>query len=198
MITILDDFLSEEDTIEELYKFFHYAGQWQFDFFKKKYVWANRQKDRTEHLICKIIRKLVTIDPVFDSVGFEVWVNVLEDGPDHLHHHVDCDEFAEGVKPAKKTAVIFLGGDDNIEGGELVMDTNGYYPDYKFEDNIYDLKKRSEEEGWLKIPYKPNRLVIFEGNLAHGVLPIQHIKPGTSRISLMISCWDKEVGIRRR
>lgn len=197
MIKILDDFLSEDDILEELYKFFHYAGSWQFDFFSNKYVWAKRQKDKTEHLICKIIRKLPTIDPTFNSNGFEVWANVLDKDVSHLSHHVDCDEFAEGIEPAKKTAVIFLGGDDRLEGGELVMDTDGYYPDYKFEENIYDLKERSEKEGWLKIPYKPNRLVIFEGNMAHGVLPIKHLQTGTSRISLMISCWDKEVRIKR-
>lgn len=197
MITILDNFLSEEDTFEELYKFFHYAGSWQFDFFPNKYVWASRQKDKTEHLICKIIRKLHTVDPAFNSNGYEVWANVLDGDVAHLHHHVDCDEFAEGIEPAKKTAVIFLGGDDDMEGGELVMDTNEYYPDYKFEDNIYDLQSRSEKEGWLKIPYKPNRLVIFTGNMAHGVLPIKHMRTGSSRISLMISCWDKEVKIKR-
>lgn len=197
MITILDDFLSEDDTLEELYRFFHYAGSWQFDFFPNKYIWAKRQKDKTEHLICKIIRMLPTIDAAFNSNGFEVWANVLDKDITHLSHHVDCDEFAEDIEPAKKTAVIFLGGDDRLEGGELVMDTNGYYPDYKFEENIYDLKERSEKEGWLKIPYKPNRLVIFEGNMAHGVLPIKHLQSGTSRVSLMISCWDKEVKIKR-
>jgi hypothetical protein len=197
VIKIIDDFLSENNTLEELYRFFHYAGSWQFDFFPSKYVWGNKHRDQTEKYICKIIRILPTIDPAFNSNGFEVWVNSLDKEVNHLSHHVDCDETAENIETAKKTAVIFLGGDDDMEGGELVMDTNGYHPGYKFETSIYDLKNRSEAEGWLKIPYRPNRLVIFEGNMAHGVLPIKHLQQGTSRISLMISCWDKKIEIMR-
>ena len=197
MIKIIDDFLDNENILEELYRFFHYAGSWQFDFFTNKYVWASKHKDKTEDYICKIIRSLPSIDPAFNSNGYEVWVNSLDTDIDHLSHHVDCDEGSEGVETAKKTAVIFLGGDDSLEGGELVMDTNGYHPGYKFETNIYSMKERAEAEGWLKIPYKPHRLVIFEGNMAHGVLPITHMQAGTSRISLMISCWVKKVDIVR-
>tara|TARA_R100000951_G_scaffold22853_1_gene18839 strand:- start:671 stop:1264 length:594 start_codon:yes stop_codon:yes gene_type:complete len=197
VIKIIDDFLCDDNILEELYRFFHYAGSWQFDFFTNKYVWSPKHKDKTENYICKIIRTLPTIDPAFNSNGYEVWANCLGSEMNHLNHHVDCDEGTDDIETAKKTAVIFLGGDDDLEGGELVMDTNQYHSGYKFETNIYKLKERSEDEEWLKIPYKPNRLVIFEGNMAHGVLPIKHIQQGTSRVSLMISCWDKTIEVVR-
>jgi hypothetical protein len=196
MIKIEDDFLYGEAILDDLYSFFHYVGSWQFDFFCEKYVWGKKHKDKTESDICKIIRALPNVDPGFTGKGYEVWVNVLDADNNHLSHHVDCDEEAEGVEPAKKTAVIFLGGDD-IEGGELVMDTEEYSPGYLFESNIYNLLERANKDKWVKIDYKPNRLVIFDSNYAHGVLPIKHIKKGTSRISLVISCWDKKIKVQR-
>jgi hypothetical protein len=196
MIKIEDDFLCQETILEDLYSFFHYSGSWQFDFFSDKYVWGNKHKDKTESDICKVIKSLSTLDPGFTGKGYEVWVNVLDGTNNHLHHHIDCDEEIEGIDPAKKTAVVFLGGDE-IEGGELVMDTYEYESGYSFEKNIYDLAERSQRENWLKLDYKPNRLIIFEGAHAHGVLPIKYVKTGTSRISLMISCWDKKIKVQR-
>ena len=196
MIKIEDDFLCKETILDDLYSFFHYAGSWQFDFFCDKYVWGKKHKDKTESNICKIIRELPNLDPGFTGKGYEVWVNVLDAENNHLNHHVDCDEEADGIEPAKKTAVIFLGGDE-IEGGELVVDTDEYSPGYRFEENIYNLVERATKDKWLKIDYKPSRVVIFDSNYAHGVLPIRHIKKGTSRISLVISCWDKKIKVQR-
>jgi hypothetical protein len=196
MIKIEDDFFGGDSTLDDLYSFFHYAGSWQFDFFSDKYVWGKKHKDKTESDICKIIRSLANVDPGFTGKGYEVWVNVLDHNNNYLHHHVDCDEEVEGIEPAKKTAVLFLGGDE-IEGGELVMDPEPYQPGYFFEEDIYNLAERSKANKWLKIEYKPSRLVIFEGNHAHGVLPIRHMQSGSSRISLMISCWDKKIKVQR-
>lgn len=70
MIKIIDDFLCDDNILEELYRFFHYAGSWQFDFFTNKYVWSPKHKDKTENYICKIIRTLPTIDPAFNSNGY--------------------------------------------------------------------------------------------------------------------------------
>ena len=57
MIKIQDEFFSQDSTVEELYNFFHYAGSWQFDFFKKEYILGNTSKPDVENLISKIIKR---------------------------------------------------------------------------------------------------------------------------------------------
>jgi hypothetical protein len=196
VIKIQDNFLCEENVLDDLYTFFHYAGSWQFDFFTDNYVWSKKHASATEHKICQIIRKLTELEPRFAGKGYEVWVNVMDSDNHCLAHHIDCDEEADGIEPAKATAVIHLGG-DLLEGGELIVDTGGYHRDYKFEGDIYKLQERAQAAGWLSIDYRPNRLIIFDSNYPHAVLPIKHNNPGTSRVSLMISSWDKKIKVNR-
>ena len=197
MIKIQDEFLSQESTIEELYNFFHYADGWQFDFLKKEYILGNCNKSDLENLISKIIKELCSLDIGFTAkVGYEVWVNVLDIKNNDLDHHVDCDEFSEKFDTAKRTAVIHLGRDEELIGGELAIDTSDFTPTYKFEKTTAGIEKRMDNN-WIKIPFKTNRLIIFDSNYPHAVLPIKNITKGASRISLMISSWDKEINIKR-
>ena len=103
---------------------------------------------------------------------------------------------AEGIEPAKMTAVLYLGEEDGLEGGELAVDMNEGATTSGFYDNIYDLEKNLDS-GWIKIPYKYNRLVLFDSNYPHAILPIKNMKEGQSRIGLSISAWDKKVNIIR-
>ena len=83
-----------------------------------------------------------------------------------------------------------------MEGGELVIDTNEGAIQAGFYDNIYDLKKNLNN-GWITIPYKYNRLILFDSNYPHAILPITRIKQGESRIGLTISSWDKKIKVQR-
>jgi hypothetical protein len=161
-----------------------------------KYVWKDKQSTEVESKICALIRRICVTNPNFGANGYEAWSNVLNQDTDHLNHHVDCDEEAEGLVPAKMTAILYLGSEEGMEGGELVIDTNEGALNAGFYDNIYDLKKNLDN-GWIKIPYKYNRLVIFDSNYPHAILPVVGINQGESRIGLTISSWDKTIKVQR-
>lgn len=195
MIKIVDSLCDNTDSLDELYKFFHYAGSWQYDFMPRNYVSKRKQNTKEETTICNVIKKICEVEPKFIGKGYEVWVNVLDNTNKHLDHHVDCDEEQEGIHPAKMTATVYLGSD--IDGGELAVDTNEFSEEStSFHEDIYDLKE-DMDNNWLKIPYKYNRAVLFDSNYPHAVLPITRIDQGASRISLVISSWDKKIKVIR-
>ncbi len=196
MLKIIDNFYKDTDILDELYTYFHYAGSWQFDFMPNKYVWKEKQSTEVESKICTLIRRVCSTQSKFGANGYEAWINVLDRDTDHLNHHVDCDEEAEGIEPAKMTAIIYLGSDEGLEGGELVIDLSEGALEAGFYDNIYTLKKNLDN-GWIKIPYKYNRLILFDSNYPHAILPITGIKNGASRIGLTISSWDKKIKVQR-
>jgi len=198
MIAIYDDFFEEESNIlDELYLFFYYAGGWQFDFFNKDYILNNRNKPEVENKIEKLIKKICTIDHSFAAKeGYEVWVNVIDKNNKGLDLHIDCNEYAEYNDPAKKTAVIYLGRDEELIGGELIMHMNEISDSFKFPLSLYDAEKQMNNE-WLKIPYRSHRLILFNSGYPHGVLPIKNIPKGNSRITMTISSWDKPIKVKR-
>ena len=196
MLTIIDNWTNSTNLLDSLYKYFYYSGAWQFDFMPNKYVNKKKQNTEVETTICSLIRQICCDKPKFKAKGYEAWANVLDTEVNHLNHHVDCDEEAEGIEPAKMTAIIYLGSGEEMEGGELVIDTNEGAIQAGFYDNIYDLKKNLNN-GWITIPYKYNRLILFDSNYPHAILPITRIKQGESRIGLTISSWDKKIKVQR-
>lgn len=202
MIKIIDDFYKNTDLLDELYQYFYYAGQWQFDFFSHQYVWKEKHDTEIESKIFTLIRRLCVTEPKFAGKGYEVWVNVLDKVNNYLHHHVDCEEeeAENGIKPSKMTATVYLGSDEELDGGELVVDTEECTPATIFYDDIFNLKQvvqKNEYNNWITIPYRYNRLVLCDGNYPHAVLPIKGIKQGTARITLIISSWDREIKVKR-
>ena len=198
MIAIYDDFLDDDsDILDEMYQFFYYAGQYQFDFFPKDYILHNKSKSDIENKIEKLIKKICSIDLSFAAKeGYEVWVNVMDKANKGLDLHIDCNEYSEQYDPAKKTAVIYLGRDEDLIGGELVMDMTEIHDNYKFPETIYDAEKNMTNS-WIKIPFKSHRLILFNSAYPHGVLPIKSIPRGNSRITMTISSWDKPIKVRR-
>jgi|TARA_A100000172_G_scaffold79296_1_gene66074 hypothetical protein len=196
MIKIVDNFYQDTDLLDELYTYFYYSGSWQFDYFPNNYVWKNKQSTEIETKICTLIRRICVTDPTFGGNGYEPWVNVLTRDIDHQNHHVDCDEEAEGIEPSKMTAILYLGSEEGLEGGQLALDTTEYSPQAGFYEDIYELEKNMDSN-WIKIPYKYNRLVLYTGNFPHAVLPITSIKKGDARVALIISSWDKKIKVQR-
>jgi Rps23 Pro-64 3,4-dihydroxylase Tpa1-like proline 4-hydroxylase len=194
VITITDNFLKNTDILDDLYQFFHYSGGWQFDFMPAKYISKNNHSSEIDAKISYIIKKICEIEPKFIGLGYEPWVNVLDYHIDHLNHHVDCNEESENIEPAKMTATLYLGSE--IEGGDLAIDTVEYNKTYTFYDNIHKLEQNIDNN-WIKIPFKNNRLILFDSNYPHAVLPIKNIKNNESRISLVISSWDKKIKVQR-
>ena len=136
-----------------------------------------------------------------------------------LHLHVDCDEdyynLTQIIQPPKYTSVLYLGPDHDLEGGELALNLNGidyaesHDLDHNEHDTIENKQKncisdmqahviRRDTENWLTIPYRYNRLIVFDPHYPHCVL---NIKKGTTkntpRIGITMAAWDHDVNINK-
>ena len=211
---IFDDFL-EKNVIDDLY------SSIQNDDFEKLPFIRKQDVDRDTDLINRVLYdtwfdKLSFLDD--DSIrGFEVWSNLMyETG---LHLHVDCDEdyynLTQIIQPPKYTSVLYLGPDHDLEGGELALNLNGidYAENHDLDHNEHDVIAneqkncisdmqahviRRDTENWLTIPYRYNRLIVFDPHYPHCVL---NIKKGTTkntpRIGITMAAWDHEVNINK-
>jgi len=198
MIKIIDNFLDDTESLDWLYSFFKHAGSYQFDFMPKAYVNKGNHNSELESRICNIIKAFCAADISYSGKGYEPWVNVLNTDNDHLHYHVDCSEEEVGVVPAKLTANLYLGPSDGIEGGELAVNVNPYVDHettFKYE-TIYDIKKNLDND-WIIIPYKYNRLVMFDSVLPHAVLPVTNIPNNEDRITFIAASWDRKIKVKK-
>jgi Rps23 Pro-64 3,4-dihydroxylase Tpa1-like proline 4-hydroxylase len=193
MITIHDNFAKRTSIVDDLYQTISSIGDLQLEFMPHSYVVKANQRNTLETHVATLIKEIINIFPPFKGKGYEVWFNTLADSTPYLDHHVDCDEEAEEVIPAKYTATFYLGAE--IDGGELAVHTEEYYRGYDFKSNIWAVKHEAETNpDWLTIPYKYNRLVLFESKFPHAVLPIVDMKGG-KRVSLTISTWDRPINV---
>jgi len=199
MIKIIDNFIKNTDDIDWLYNFFNHSGSYQFDFMPKAYINKGKHNSELEKRICGIIKEFCAAELAYNGVGYEPWVNVLDKNNDHLQHHVDCSEEEEGIVPAKLTASLYLGPSDNMKGGEIAININPYDKDERetfIYETIYDVKNALDDE-WIIIPYKYNRMVMFDSRLPHAVLPITKINPSESRVTFISACWDKKIKVKK-
>jgi len=151
-----------------------------------------------------------------DSIqGFESWFNLMKDGSgrftDGLHLHVDCDEkyYHDNltILPPKYTLVFYAGPKNSIVGGELAINLNGQ--EY-FNDNTINSwldknagiqqqpeKIKKDTKNWITIPYKYNRLVVFDPKYPHCVLDVESGTENQGRSTFTIAAWDKEIEVLR-
>jgi len=199
MLKIIDNFLEDTDNLDWLYNYFKHIGSYQFDFMPKSYVSKGKHDSEVKARLCSVIKEFCAAELAYTGAGFEPWINVLDIANDHLNYHVDCDEQENGVVPAKLTATLHLGPSDDMEGGEIAINVNPYNEsdeDTFVYDTIYDLKKDLDDD-WIIIPYRYNRMIMFDSSLPHAVLPIKRITPNESRITFMSACWDKKIKVKK-
>lgn len=194
MLSIVNNFLDKND-LDKIYNFFYYAGQWQFDFFKNEDKY--KRNSEIENTFDSIVDKICLIDSTFISLaGYEIWVNLITKQHEGLDFHVDCNEYANYLDTAKKTAVLHIGKDKRLVGGDLLIDMTPVTDKYIFPKNIYEADNDTTNK-FLRIPFKDNRLILFNSHYPHGVSPIKTIDKFACRIAVSISAWDKEIKIKR-
>ena len=198
---IIDDFL-DTSLIDEAYNIIlnDAKQEKEFDSFFIKKEDINPSGD----CISKILHKTWIDNLEIDAdrvLGFEVWNNLMASS--HvLYLHVDCDEYTNQthnriVNPLY-TSVLYLGPKNGLVGGELALSLKYTFKD--LDKNIdYDSitlegENATSGEDWLKIPYRYNRLVVFDSTRPHLVT---EIKEGATeenpRIGLTMAAWDYEV-----
>ena len=116
-----------------------------------------------------------------EAKGAEWWVHKRGHGNAHQLHWDTDENFLQsadgGVRHPLMSAVLFLSEDDI--GGPLFVANQV-------------LHGQLADNGWL-VPARKNRLVIFRGDLLHGVLPaISENLDGSSRITFVIGWWGAE------
>ena len=198
---ILDDFL-DPFLVDEAYSS---INKKDFDpFFVKK-----GEVDPEKNYLYKIIHQTWIEKLKFSQekiVGFEVWSNLM-DPNNILDLHCDVDEFTEQltgktVHPMY-TSVLYLGPKNELIGGSLRL--NLKYNSHEIIKASKEIQSKLREEGeqeeksnqdWLTIPFKYNRLVVFDPKRPH---LITKIKDGATaelpRIGLTMAAWDYELTI---
>ena len=207
---IFDDFL-ENEIVDGLYNSILNNDFEKLPFIKKSDI------DQDKDLINKVLHDTWLDKLSFlnndDIYGFEVWSNLMYQTG--LHLHVDCDEeyydLTQIIKPPKYTSVLYLGPNHDLVGGEVAFNLNGieYYESHDLyhseQDKIIDQDMscvsdlqaqviRQRTSDWLTVPYRYNRLIVFDANYPHCVL---NIKKGTTkdmpRIGITMAAWDHEI-----
>jgi hypothetical protein len=139
------------------------------------------------------------------TVGFEVWVNSLPDvalncselagGNGGLNYHLDKDEYAfnnrgELYLPIFATA-LYLGPKEGINGGELMINVRGMDHHKEYKGGLIDLEDR---KSWMEIPFRYNRMAVFDSSFPHFVKPVIAHPTNCKRLTIAINVWDRKLG----
>ena len=139
------------------------------------------------------------------AVGFEVWVNSLPDGGFNcpelaggnagLNYHLDKDEHAFSNRgelhlPIFATA-LYLGPKEGINGGELMINVRGLEHHKEYKGGLIDLEDR---KSWIEIPFKYNRMTVFDSSFPHFVKPVIAYPADRKRLAIAINVWDRKLG----
>jgi hypothetical protein len=171
----------------------------------------NPEKNELDNLLRKIIKEVwmkeahfLIKDRMDELVGFECWNNNLPNdsqvkslagGNAGLNYHLDKDEVAYSERnelrlPMFATA-FYIGPKEGLNGGELMVNVRGQEHYREYSGGLIDY---NDEENWVRIPFRYNRMVIFDSNYPHFVMPIIATPNGEKRCSVAINAWHTEIG----
>jgi hypothetical protein len=214
MIALVDNFIKDTEKLDTLYQFYNSIGtNWKYDFLTNKDVEDTSSNFHTT-IVKELIEKVYTSQAMkaFDTddvVGYEPWVNYMEKSNDGLSYHMDCNENSNGAwEHGKVTAILYLGHPGEMVGGNLVLNGSSDAVEnfYNMRLNKRDyteiglLKGELLEPYWINIPYKYNRLVLFDpSKYPHAVTPMKKNCSESfdkrNRLALQITAWNKEIKI---
>lgn len=176
-IHIFDDIVEKPEIFEPLYN--KVVSGKRINFFAS-YPLNEKQFEKTNKIILSIIKEVwlekLKLYTDWDKVEkFEVWSNLGSNSS----YHLDKDEAADCFIPPKWASALYIGPNRKIKSGELAINTKGYMEFLKNQEPT-----NFDGAEWLKIPYKFNRMVIFNPFLPHKVLPGDN-----KRVSLALNIW---------
>jgi len=198
----LDDFL-DPSLIDEGYRS---IIKEDFDSFFVKKDDLTPERFKYDNWLLDIITQTWEKLPFLNSeiAGFEIWTNSM-DYENILSLHCDVDEVRmdtkqECVHPLY-TSVLYLGPQNKLEGGNLRLNLKD-----TFKDLLSNPEKIEEEglqenlnENWIEIPYRYNRLVVFDPKRPHLITKIEKGDFETSpRVGLTMAAWNYEIEIAER
>ena len=217
MITIVDNFIKDISKINLLYQFFNSIGtNWKYPFLKL----ADLDKpsnlfhlDITKEFTKKVYNHEATkVFNLMGVLGYESWVNCMDTGNDGLSYHMDCNEdVKEGTwEHGRVTAILYIGEAGDMVGGDLILNAkDGAAKEFyqtNTDDPRFDLiglpKGEIKKPYWVTIPYKFNRLILFDpSKYPHAVTPMvkncSAFHDKKNRITIQMTAWDKELNIKK-
>jgi len=215
-ILVLDDVIDDTSHIDNLYEILvHQNINIPVDppnFVYKDDLDCREEYSEIDNILREVIYEIwmkkanfLIKDRMDELIGFECWNNNLPNpnltntelagGNAGLNYHLDKDEVAaqngELHLPMFATA-FYIGPKEGLNGGELYVNTQGLEHFQEYRGGLVDYK---DDNSWLKIPYKYNRVVIFEATLPHFVMPVVVAPTGQKRCSVAVNAWNRDLGI---
>lgn len=180
------------------------------NFIRKDDLGYSSERSELDNLLRKVVQR-VWMDKLYfllkgrdELIGFECWNNNLPNdsqvkslagGNAGLNYHVDKDEVAYSERdelrlPMYATA-FYIGPKEGLNGGELMINSRGLEHYREYGGGLIDM---DDSTNWIKIPYKYNRVAVFDGSCPHFVMPVVATPHGGKRVSIAVNPWDKEIG----
>ena len=158
-----------------------------------KTIWYEKaeqllRKRETEFKAFEIWTGKIPADKEFNNSNFA-------GGMGGLNYHLDKDEIlsekGELSSPIYGSA-FYIGPRENITGGEIVINTNGkkHIENYQRAEGGIVSTHGAE---WVKVPFKYNRLVLFDGEYPHFVAPVISRPVNKCRVTIAVNAWDKDI-----
>jgi len=133
------------------------------------------------------------------AVAVELWfTHYHQPNPSEIVYlHTDSNHtlpgWAEATRLPMWGTILYLGPEAHFLGGETSFCTEQPIPDEmagKLHESIPREDARRLSREWVDVGHKANRLVIFDGALAHYVAPVKELPPGEPRIAMLVNVWD--------
>jgi hypothetical protein len=214
LILTIDDAVARTELLDRLYYLINYEGKSLGTdlFISLEDVKNEIYIDEVDYII-KQLAKTIWLDKLSSilfsnprkAIGFEAWSNSLPrldgnvfslaGGAGGLNYHLDKDELAASQKgelhlPIFATA-LYIGPKEGINGGELMINTNGMDHFNSYDGGLIDMGERS---GWFTVPFKYNRMVVFDSTFPHFVKPVVAFPENKPRTTIAINVWDRKLG----
>jgi hypothetical protein len=210
-VLTVDNAVDDLRYIDKLYYLINHKGQSlgtgqfiKYDDFVDKFNYENE----FEYIVKEITRKLwfdklswlIKSKTSKRPAGFEIWANSLPDtsfnnpslagGSGGLNYHIDKDENSATLKLPLFSTALYLGPREGINGGELMINVKGLEHFDSYNGGLIDL---NESENWIEIPFKFNRMVVFDAHYPHFVKPVIAFPQEKKRVCIAINVWDQEL-----
>jgi|TARA_R110000824_G_scaffold106642_2_gene252287 hypothetical protein len=207
----IDNAVDDTRFIDKLYHLINTEGQTlgTGNFIKyEEFVDPLNYDSEIDYIVKEITRKLwfnklswlIKSKIPTNPVGFEIWVNSLPEtsfnnsslagGVGGLNYHLDKDEGSSDLRLPLFGTALYLGPREGINGGEIMINTRGLEHFESYQGGLIDL---NDTENWIEIPFKFNRMVVFDPHFPHFVKPVIAFPEGKKRLCIAINVWDQEL-----
>jgi hypothetical protein len=150
---------------------------------------------------CHILQGLLDERHLKEFDGFEIWSNLSFDCKPKVVLHVDNDENQRqatgNIRSPLVGSIFYLGPTSPPEGGGTMFCLDDKlawsHEPWFFQSIDWEVVSRALGPGSVIVPFEAGRTILFRGNLAHCVTPIQKSVDGRPRVALLINVWSNRI-----